>query len=113
MPSLVGDGVDGVRLLSAERVRIATEMQTDAMDCVAGAAWPKGMGYFLGCADAPQTCVSPTAFGHTGAGGFTAYADPAHDVAFALCKTRMVDHVDPQQSSARIFERELYKTLDI
>lgn len=111
--SLVGDGVDGVRLLSKERVRIATEMQTDALDCVAGAAWPKGLGYFLGSADAPQTCVSPTAFGHTGAGGFTAYADPAHDIAFALCKTRMVDHVGPQAYAARIFERELYRALEI
>jgi CubicO group peptidase (beta-lactamase class C family) len=109
--SLVGDGVDGVRLLSKERVQIATEMQTDAMDCVAGAAWPKGMGYFLGSADAPQTCASATAFGHTGAGGFTAYADPAHDIAFALCKTRMVDEADPSRITARIFERELYKIL--
>jgi CubicO group peptidase (beta-lactamase class C family) len=71
------------------------------------------MGYFLGCANAPQTCGSTTAFGHTGAGGFTAYADPAHDVAFALCKTRMVDHLDPSQYSARTFERELYKVLGL
>jgi CubicO group peptidase (beta-lactamase class C family) len=111
--SLVGDGVHGVRLLSKERVRIATTMQTDAMDCVIGAAWPKGMGYFLGGANAPQTCGSTTAFGHTGAGGFTAYADPVHDVAFALCKTRMVDHLEANQYSARIFERELYKALGI
>lgn len=111
--SLVGDGVDGVRLLPKERVRTATEMQTNAMDCVIGATWPKGMGYFLGSADASQTCVSPTAFGHTGAGGFTAYADPAHDLAFALCKTRMVDHVDPQAHAARIFERALHGALAI
>jgi CubicO group peptidase (beta-lactamase class C family) len=102
-----------VRLLSEDRVRIATEMKTDAMDCVAGAAWPKGMGYFLGCADAPQTCASPTAFGHTGAGGFTAYADPAHDLAFALCKTRMVDEADPSRITSREFERELYRALGI
>ena len=111
--SLVGEGVDGVRLLSKERVRIATTMQTDEIDCVLGAAWPKGMGYFLGCADAPQTCVSATAFGHTGAGGFTAYADPAHEVAFALCKTRMVDSPEEDRVTARVFERELYRALGI
>jgi CubicO group peptidase (beta-lactamase class C family) len=71
------------------------------------------MGYFLGCAAASQTCTSPTAFGHTGAGGFTAYADPAHDLAFALCKTRMVDHLEADQYSARIFERKLYQALGI
>lgn len=111
--SLIGDGVDGVRLLPKERVQIATEMQTDGMDCVLGAAWPKGMGYFLGSASAPQTCVSATGFGHTGAGGFTAYADPARDLAFALCKTRMVDLMDPNAYIARRFERELHQVLRI
>jgi len=52
------------------------------------------------------TCVSPAAFGHTGAGGFTAYADPVHDLAFALCKTRIVDTM-----MARLFERELHRAL--
>jgi len=111
--ALVGDGVDGVRLLSKERVGIATQMQTDGMDCVLGQIWPKGLGYFLGCATATTTCVSPTAFGHTGAGGFTAYADPAHDLAFALCKTRMVDEMDPDRMTMRIFERELYRALGL
>lgn len=111
--ALVGDGVDGVRLMSKERVALAAATQTDAMDCVLGQAWPKGMGYFLGCDNATTTCVSPTAFGHTGAGGFTAYADPAHDLAFALCKTRMVDDANPDTPAARRFERELHRALGI
>jgi len=59
------------------------------------------------------TCVSPTAFGHTGAGGFTAYADPAHELAFALCKTRMVDDANPDTPAARRFERELHRALGL
>jgi CubicO group peptidase (beta-lactamase class C family) len=111
--ALVGDGVDGVRLLSPERVRIASQMQTDAMDVVIEQSWPKGMGYFLGSASATATCISPTAFGHSGAGGFTAYADPPHELAFALCKTRMVDTSDPDMMTARLFERELHRALAI
>jgi CubicO group peptidase (beta-lactamase class C family) len=109
--SLVGDGVDGRRLLPRERVRLATTLQTDAPDVVVGAAWPKAMGYFLGSATAVQTCVSPTAFGHTGAGGFTSYADPAHDLAFALCKTHMLAEIDLDRDPARRFERELHALL--
>jgi len=106
--SLVGDGVDGRRLLSRERVAIATTLQTDAEDVVVKAAWPKAMGYFLGYEPAVQTCVCSGAFGHTGAGGFTAYADPEHDLAFAVCKTHMLSEIDRETDPARRFERELH-----
>jgi CubicO group peptidase (beta-lactamase class C family) len=109
--SLVGGGVEGRRLFSRERVRLASTLQTDALDVVVGAAWPKAMGYFLGSATAVQTCVSPTAFGHTGAGGFTAFADPANDLAFALCKTHMLAEIDLDRDPARRFERELHTLL--
>ena len=55
--------------------------------------------------------ISPTAFGHTGAGGFTAYADPAHDLAFAVCKTYVLAQIDPVSDPAHRFERELHATL--
>ena len=110
---LVGDGVDGRRLLPPERVAVASTLQTDAIDVVVGAAWPKGMGYFLGSPTAIQTCVSPTAFGHTGAGGFSAYADPPLELAFALCKTQMSSGTDADADTARRFERELHAALGV
>ena len=64
--SLVGDGVDGRRLLSSERVAIATTLQTDAEDVVAKAAWPKGMGYFLGYEPAVQTSLPFLVRAHRG-----------------------------------------------
>jgi CubicO group peptidase (beta-lactamase class C family) len=106
--SLIGDGVHGRRLLSRERVATATTLQTDAEDVLVRAAWPKGMGYFLGSEPAAQTAACSSAFGHTGAGGFTAYADPEHDLAFALCKTYMLSAIDPVTDPARRFERELH-----
>jgi CubicO group peptidase (beta-lactamase class C family) len=109
--SLVGDGVDGRRLLSRERVAIATTMQTEDEDILVGASWPKALGYFLGSPTAIQTAVSPTAFGHTGAGGFTAYADPDHELAFAMCKTTMRGDVHAETDPARRFERELHALL--
>jgi CubicO group peptidase (beta-lactamase class C family) len=43
--AMIGDGVDGVRLLSPERVKIASTLQTDGRDAVfLGSRIRKGMG---------------------------------------------------------------------
>ena len=63
----------GRRLLSRERVAIATTLQTDAEDVVVKAAWPKAMGYFSvtsrpsrrACARAPSGTPAPAASRHT------------------------------------------------
>ena len=80
--------VDGVRLLSAERVRAMSAMQTDGWDLVLEAADPKGIGYFLGHPDSPMSSRI-SAFGHPGYGGSIAFADPDYSFAFALVKNRL------------------------
>jgi CubicO group peptidase (beta-lactamase class C family) len=86
--ALVGDGVDGVRLLPAERIRTATTVQTEAPDLVLGREIRKGLGYFLGMYDSAMS-ERPTAFGHPGHGGTIGFADPEHRFAFALTKNRL------------------------
>ena len=84
---MIGDGVDGVRLLPPERVRLATALQTDAEDVVLGFAPRKALGYWLGGAvDAPMG-ARPTAFGHPGYGGSHGFADPEVGLAFGLTRT--------------------------
>ena len=68
---------------------------------------------FLGSPTVIQTSVSPTAFGHTDAGRFSAYADPPLELAFALCKTRMSSGTDADANTARRFERELHAALGV
>jgi CubicO group peptidase (beta-lactamase class C family) len=87
--SLVGDGVDGVRLLPPERVRTATVVQTEAMDDVFGRPIRKGLGYFLGMRDSAMS-ERASAFGHTGRGGSIGFADPDYRFSFALVKNRLV-----------------------
>lgn len=82
------DEVDGVRLLSASRVRAMAELQTAAWDLVLNTADPKGIGYFLGHAESPMG-NRITAFGHPGYGGAIAFADPDYGFAFALTKNRL------------------------
>lgn len=88
--ALCGDGVDGIRLLPAERVKIASALQTDAPDqAFFGARIPKGLGYWLG-GDANEAFGSRrTVFGHTGSGGMIGFADPEYRFAFAIFKNRM------------------------
>ena len=87
-------GVDGVRLLPAERVALIAQEQRRDMDQVLGLEIRKGLGYFLPGPNAESIIDSPGAFGHPGAGGSVGYADPQNKLAVGLAKTLLVSPVD-------------------
>ncbi|MEO8608213.1 MAG: serine hydrolase domain-containing protein [Chloroflexota bacterium] len=88
--SLVGEGVDGVRLLSPERMKIASTLQTDDRDQVfLGARIRKAMGYWLGGAGDDAFGTRSSVFGHTGSGGLIGFGDPEYNFSFALLKNQM------------------------
>ncbi len=86
--SLIGEGVDGVRLLTTRRVEIATKVQRWAHDHTLDTERGFGLGYFLG-SSLPAMGLRDTTFGHDGFGGAIGFADPEHGIAVALTKTRM------------------------
>jgi CubicO group peptidase (beta-lactamase class C family) len=78
--SLVGEGVDGTRLLQPSTVDAATVEQVRGPDAVIMAESAFGLGFMLGQsfgAANPEGC-----FGHAGAGGSLAFADPGTGIAF-------------------------------
>jgi CubicO group peptidase (beta-lactamase class C family) len=88
------DKVDGIRLLSPGMLAAATTPQTDGLPALAesGTAGPDirfGLGYQLASPSMPG--LSPASFGHTGAGGRLAIADPDLDVAFGYVCNSMRD----------------------
>ncbi|HEY7034874.1 MAG TPA: serine hydrolase domain-containing protein [Thermomicrobiales bacterium] len=87
--SLIGDGVDGVRLLPPNRVREASSLQIDGIDASSGFANRFGLGYGLGGPDSSMG-PRPSAFGHGGYGGAHGYADPEYGLAVGLAKNRLV-----------------------
>jgi CubicO group peptidase (beta-lactamase class C family) len=82
--SLLGRGVDGVRLLTDATVRAATAWDASAEAAVPGSGrW--GLGYALKGPDEAPGVV----FGHGGYGGSTGIADTRHGLAVAVMKSRM------------------------
>jgi CubicO group peptidase (beta-lactamase class C family) len=78
--------VDGVRLVSPERLREITAVAISGDDQVSGFPTTLALGYgigFFGPLD------SPTLFGMAGSGGTAAYADTASGVVLALTKNRV------------------------
>jgi CubicO group peptidase (beta-lactamase class C family) len=81
-----GGELDGTRVLSAETVRRATEIQTRALDAVVGFPMRWRLGYHL---VATTRGVLPHAFGHFGYGGSGAWGDPVRKLAVAMTLNRV------------------------
>jgi CubicO group peptidase (beta-lactamase class C family) len=87
-----GGALDGVRLVTAERVPIMQRILTEEVDRVIMMPIPKGVGYMFGGAWGGVTgAFGPrrSAFGHSGAGGSTAFADPEVGLSIAVTLNKM------------------------
>ena len=80
--------VDGVRLISAERLREATAVSSTGMDQVFGMPTTWGLGYAIGGLG-PAAQDSQSVFGVGGVGGSFACGDTATGIAFAFTKNRL------------------------
>lgn len=96
-----GGALGGRRIVSPERVRVASAPQAEGRDLVIGLPVRWAMGYGLGGPLSPLG-NRPTAFGHGGSGGSVGFADPEHRFAFALTKTRMVTSAPGEDAAYRI-----------
>src|ERR1700730_5737248 len=85
--ALLGE-VDGVRLISPERLREVTAVAMTGTDQVFGMPTTWGLGYSIGRLGAsPED--SATTFGIGGAGGSFACGDTANEIAFAVTKNML------------------------
>lgn len=88
--SLIGDGVDGVRLLQPARMQEATSLQADRLDEVFQVSNRIALGYYLGNPVNMQAMGDdPRAFGNGGIGGMIGFADPAKGFSFAVLTNHM------------------------
>jgi CubicO group peptidase (beta-lactamase class C family) len=100
------DEVDGVRLISPERLREVSAAAMTGVDEIFGFPTSWGLGYSIGqfLSNAHET---QHVFGVGGVGGSHAYADTATGVTFALTKNRLTPSFDTAEQVARIVTRAL------
>jgi Beta-lactamase class C and other penicillin bindi ng proteins len=92
-----GGTIDGVTLVSPQRIAAMQKLQTAEVDRVLGAAIRKNTGFFLGglgpdlSGRSVHGPVGPreTAFGHSGAGGSVGFADPELGLGVAVTLNKM------------------------
>ena len=91
--------VDGIRVLQPETVAAATVEQSNGPDEVLALDTRFGSGFFLPSAFSPL--MGPRSFGHAGAGGSLAFADPDAGVGFAYVMNQMQQGLsaDPRPGS--------------
>ena len=94
--SLIGDGVNGVRLFTDETVVRASTPLSDGLDEVMGTRSRFGAGFYLHIEG--SNMVQDGAFGHGGAGGSLGFADPKAGIGFGyvMNKMQMVGDDDPR-----------------
>lgn len=80
--------LDGIRLISPERLREATTVSASGVDEVFGMPTSWALGYSIGATGATPE-ESKTQFGVGGVGGSFAYGDTRTGIAFALTKNRL------------------------
>jgi CubicO group peptidase (beta-lactamase class C family) len=98
--ALLGE-VDGVRLISPERLREVSAVAMSGVDQVFGFPTAWGLGYSIG-QFMPNAQETQTVFGVGGIGGSHAYADTATGVTFALTKNRLTPGFDTAERIAGI-----------
>jgi CubicO group peptidase (beta-lactamase class C family) len=85
--ALLGE-VDGVRLLTPERLAEATAVSASGTDEVFGMPTTWGLGYGIG-GPGGDSAGTPTIFGYGGVGGSFACGDTATGIAWAVTKNRI------------------------
>ena len=98
--ALLGE-VDGVRLISPERLREVSAVAMSGTDQIFGFPTSWGLGYSIGqfLLNARET---RHVFGVGGVGGSYAYADTATGTTFALTKNRLAPSFDTAEQVARV-----------
>ena len=95
--------VDGIRILTPERVTVASAQETEGPNTVLmGLDIQFGLGFFI-----PSTIVSvggPKSFGHFGAGGSVGWADPDAEFGFGYVMSKMEMGLAGDVRSSRLID---------
>lgn len=106
--SFVGE-VDGIRTLNDDTVARARTEQSVGPDAILIRDTRFAMGFMIDSADVPF--LGPNAFGHDGAGGFLAFADPDANVGFSYVMNKMAVSITAADPRAQALVNALRASL--
>jgi CubicO group peptidase (beta-lactamase class C family) len=101
-----GGELNGQRFFSQEAIAWMTTTLSDGIDRVFQIPTAFSAGFMKDSRDAARRMFGPfvTSFGHPGAGGSHAFADPENKIAFAYVMNQMEQSVLPNEKSLRLVE---------
>ena len=101
-----GGEVNGQTFFSPETIERMTTTLSDGMDRVFQIPTAFSAGFMKDSRDAARRIFgpSPASFGHPGAGGIHAFADPENKIAFAYVMNQMEQSVLPNEKSLRLVD---------
>jgi CubicO group peptidase (beta-lactamase class C family) len=105
-----GGELDGQAFFSEETIALMTTTLADGMDRVFQIPTAFSAGFMKDSRNAARRIFgsSPNAFGHPGAGGSHAFADPQNRISFAYVMNQMEQSLLPNAKSLRLVD-DLYK----
>jgi CubicO group peptidase (beta-lactamase class C family) len=104
---LANDGVlEGRRYFAPETIALMTTTLTSGLDRILQVATAFSAGFMKDSPDAPRRIFGPSssAFGHPGAGGSNAFADPENGIGFAYVMNQMEQSLLPNEKSLRLVD---------
>jgi CubicO group peptidase (beta-lactamase class C family) len=101
-----GGGLNGQTFFSQEIIEWMTTTLSDGIDRVFQIPTAFSAGFMKDSRDAARRMFGPfaTSFGHPGAGGSHAFADPENKIAFAYVMNQMEQSVLPNEKSLRLVD---------
>ncbi len=101
-----GGELDGRRFFAQEAIAQMTTTLVSGLDRVFQIPTAFSAGFMKDPPDATRRIFgpSPLAFGHPGAGGSHAFADPEHGISFAYVMNQMEQSLLPNEKSLRLVE---------
>jgi CubicO group peptidase (beta-lactamase class C family) len=101
-----GGEMDGQRFFSDKTLALMSTTIADGIDRVFEIPTAFAAGFMKDSVDSPRRTFGPSgkAFGHPGAGGSHAYADPENRIAFAYVMNQMEQTLLPDEKSLRLVD---------
>ena len=104
--AMLGNGgeIDGRRFFTSDILKLMTTKISDGLDRVFEIPTAFSAGLMKDAAKAERRLFGPSmnAFGHPGAGGSHAFADPENKIGFAYVMNQMEQSVLPNEKSLRL-----------